>query len=183
MVCENNAGSVDAKRRYLPTSGRCFVCGEENAAGLQARFYVEDGVVKTRLRPRPHHCGFENIVHGGIIATLLDECMSWAATRAFGRLCVTGELTVRYLERVPCDRVLTVCAEVIKHNRRLAYVIGTLTDDGGVEYARAQSSFVAVSVEETLEVDERLVYRGDEERVFDKLRAGHEAQGSVADRS
>src|SRR5690606_33126821 len=103
--------------RYLPNSKTCFVCGEDNAAGLQSRFYVEGGCVKMKLRPQPHHCGYANVVHGGVVAAALDECMGWAAARAIKRMCYTGELTIRYLKPVPADGDLTVCTEVKRANR------------------------------------------------------------------
>ena len=165
MASESNT------RKYLPTSTDCFVCGEDNHAGLQLRFYVDDDVVKTDLDVQPHHCGYDGVVHGGITAAALDECMCWAAARATGRTCVTGELTVRYIKRVPHDRRLTACAEVVKASRRIVHATSVLVDEDGTEYARASGRFVPLSVEETIAVDDGLIYRGGEERVFDKTRA------------
>lgn len=164
-----------ACRVNLPNSRPCFVCGEDNPAGLKTRFYVEDGVVKAPLRPEPHHCGYENVVHGGIVAAILDETMGWAAARATGRMFFTGELTVRYLRPTPGDRELTASAEVVRVTSRLTEAKGVLTDADGVEYARSKGRFVPLSAEATLAVDDALLYRGDEERVFEKLRAELEA--------
>ena len=158
-------------KTFLPNSGWCFVCGEENPAGLQTRFYVEDDRVKTRFNPREHHCGYKNVVHGGVVAAILDETMGWAAARAIERMCYTAELTVRYVANVPADRETTVVAEVLRANRRLAHVTAELVDDDGTVFARAEGRFTPLSVEETLLVDDMLNYRGDEERVFEKLRA------------
>ncbi|GMU91895.1 MAG: hypothetical protein AMXMBFR4_09530 [Candidatus Hydrogenedentota bacterium] len=155
---------------YLPHSRTCFVCGEENLAGLQLRFFVEGQCVKTMVRPKPHHCGYMNVVHGGIVAALLDETMGWAANRALARMTVTGELKVRYKLPVPGDRDLIVIAEITKSSRRLAYTKAVITDQSGTEYATAEASFLPLSVDETLVIDQHLVYRGDEERIFDSLR-------------
>jgi uncharacterized protein (TIGR00369 family) len=164
--------STDAgNARNLPFARHCFVCGEENPAGLKVRFYTEDGLVKTRWHAQPHHCGYENVVHGGVTAAVMDECMGWAAARATGRMCVTGELTVRYLLRVPGDRELVVAAETVRASRLLAHVKATLTDAEGMLYARAEGRFAPISVEETLAVDNALIYQGGEERMFDALRA------------
>ena len=157
-------------RTFLPGSRGCFVCGEENGAGLHARSYVEDGVVKTALNARTEHCGYARVVHGGVVAAALDECMAWAAARLLKRCCITGELTVRYLKPVPPGRAMTVCAEVVKGNRRMVHVRGEVVDEGGEGYARAEGKFVPLSVAETLAVDDQMVYRGGEERVFDELR-------------
>lgn len=156
---------------YLPNSDTCFVCGEENHAGLKARFFVENEVVKMHLEAEEHHCGYHNTVHGGVVAAAIDECMGWAAARAVQRMCVTGELTVRYLSRTPADRRLTVCAEVSRAHRRMVHTVGHIVDDEGHVYARAEARFLPLSVEETLQVDGALNYRGDEEDVFRELRA------------
>lgn len=155
---------------YLPNSKDCFVCGEENPAGLQTRFYVENGLVKAALCPRPHHLGYENIVHGGILAAILDECMGWAATRAIRRMCYTVELSIRYLKHVPGDRPLTACAEIVHESKRLIQARGWIEDPDGVQYVRSEGRFVPLTVEDTLKVDDALLYRGGEERVFDEWR-------------
>jgi len=158
-------------RRYLPTSETCFVCGEGNIAGLQARFYVEEDKVKMPLTVAEHHCGYKNVVHGGVVAAALDETMGWAAARAIGRMCVTGDLSVRYLRPVPADVELTVSAWALRAHRRMVQTEGQMNSADGTVYARAEGRFLPLTAEETLLVDDALLYRGDEERVFDNLRA------------
>ena len=62
----------------LPHTRSCFVCGESNPLGLQLRFHADGDEVRTRFVPRPEHIGFKGVVHGGLLATLLDEIMVWA---------------------------------------------------------------------------------------------------------
>ncbi len=157
-------------KTYLPNSQACFVCGEENEAGLKTRFYFEDGMVKARLRAQTHHCGYRNTVHGGVVAAILDECMGWAAAQAVHRMCLTAELTIRYLERVPDDRELKVETEVTKAHRLMVYVKGTIKDDAGFQFATAEGKFSPMTAEQTLEVDDQLLYRGGELRLFDELQ-------------
>lgn len=156
---------------YLPTSRQCFVCGEDNPASLQTRFYLDGDLVKARWRVREHHCGYRKIAHGGVTAAILDECMGWAAAKGIGRMCVTGELTVRYVLRVPADRELIVTAGVQKASRLLARVSATLCDDEGTIYAKAEGRFVPLSAEETLTVDDNMVYREGDAHLFDGLRS------------
>jgi len=146
------------------------VCGEKNHAGLQGCFYIENDAVCMPLNVKDHHCGYPAVVHGGIVAAALDECMAWAATRAIGRMCVTGKLTVRYHDRTPAVSGLLARAAVTKSNKRIAYAKAELIDQTGKVYARAEGAFMPLSAEETLAVDDHLIYRGDEERVFDHLR-------------
>ncbi|MEK7793558.1 MAG: PaaI family thioesterase [Candidatus Hydrogenedentota bacterium] len=168
---------MTVERTYLPNSRGCFVCGEENHAGLRTRFFVEDGKVKAHLDPSRHHCGYENVVHGGVIAAILDESMGWAAARAIGRMCVTAELTVRYVRSVPADRPTIVETEIVKSNRLLALARGRIVDADGEEFARAEGKFIPLSPEQTLAVDDQLLYRGGEERLFDGLRSASNSTG------
>lgn len=161
----------NSEKEMLPNTDWCFVCGEENEAGLQSRFYVEDGLVKARLRPRSHHCGFKGVIHGGIVASILDETMGWAAAVAINRMCVTGEMTVRYIENAPDDRELICVTCVEKSNRLIVYTTGVLVDDEGTKYASATGKFTPLTEAKTLEVDDMLNYRGGEIRLFDELRA------------
>jgi uncharacterized protein (TIGR00369 family) len=159
----------DNHRTYLPTSGPCFVCGEDNPAGLKTRFYVEDGYVKADLDAEAHHCGYPNTVHGGVVAAIMDETMGWAASRVCKRMCYTADLSIRYLRPTPAGRTVTVQASVTQPGKRLVAVEAALVDAEGVEYARGAARFVPLTVEQTLEVDRHLVYRGGEERVFEGL--------------
>jgi uncharacterized protein (TIGR00369 family) len=73
----------------------CFGCGDDNASGLHLRFKAARDGVAARFTPSRKHQGYDSLVHGGIISTLLDEAMAWAAANA-GIWAVTGELTVRF---------------------------------------------------------------------------------------
>ena len=166
---ENWMAEAGAKR-FLPNSKGCFVCGEENAAGLQTRFYAEGGQVKMPFRGRAEHCGFPGTVHGGITAAALDECMGWAAARALGVFCVTAELKLRYMRPVPAERSLTVTAELTRHNRRMAEAIGMLVDGDGTEYVRAEGRFLPMSEEETRDVEKLLQYHDGDLRFFGGIK-------------
>jgi uncharacterized protein (TIGR00369 family) len=172
----NNDESTFGQKKFLPNSTGCFVCGEDNHAGLQVRFFVEDGIVKMPFHVGKQHCGYPGVAHGGIIAAALDECMGWAAARAIQRMCVTGELTVRYIDRAPIETPLEVCAEAVRAHRRIVHTSAQLIDATGKVYARAEGRFLPLSVEESLKVDNVLLYRGGEERIFDALRPSGESE-------
>src|SRR5215471_5557878 len=80
----------------LPHTPGCLVCGRANPHGLHLSLFVDrNSVVHTNYTPRPEHIGFSSIVHGGALATVLDEAMVWAATWSYKRFCYCAELTVR----------------------------------------------------------------------------------------
>jgi len=75
----------------------CFGCGSRNARGLKLKFEVdeEQRLIQTRWTPTKQFQGYSNIVHGGMIALVLDEMMGnllWKLKRP----AVTAELTVRF---------------------------------------------------------------------------------------
>ena len=58
----------------------CFVCGKRNGDGLQLDFeLVGEGGIRTEFTALKRYQGWKDIVHGGIIATILDEVMVNAA--------------------------------------------------------------------------------------------------------
>ena len=62
----------------LPRTRSCFVCGVGNPLGLNLAFQSTGTTVTAVFRPRAEHVGFKRVVHGGLIATVLDEAMVWA---------------------------------------------------------------------------------------------------------
>jgi uncharacterized protein (TIGR00369 family) len=164
-------------RTYLPTSNSCFVCGSDNPIGLKRRFFVEDEVVKTVFQPEPDHCGFPNVLHGGLVATLLDETMGWAANRAMSRMTLTAEMTVRYLKSVPGDAPVHVHAEITKSHRRMCRTVGRVQSAEGEVFATAEARFLPLPLEETLHIDNHLVYQLGDEKVFERAREEAEAAG------
>ena len=56
----------------------CFGCGRQNPIGLKLTFYEDGEQVWAPWTPRHEHQGYEGIVHGGLITTVLDEVMGWA---------------------------------------------------------------------------------------------------------
>ena len=126
----------------LPRTRSCFVCGVENPVGLHVHSRVEaDGRVVVDYTPRAEDCGYRGIVHGGLLMTLLDEAMTWAALLESGRLCVAAELTTRLLKPAAPGVPLRVEARVTASGR-LYKVEGTATDAAGGIAARATGKYM-----------------------------------------
>ena len=132
---------------YMP-GNVCFGCGAENPEGLQikSRWDGEDGVCVFRSQPRFH--GWEAVINGGILATVIDchtMCTAMAdAYRREGRdlgsapvyRYATGTITVRYRKPTPNDRPFEVRARVVEfkgRKTRLTFEVradGVVTADG-----------------------------------------------------
>lgn len=118
-----------------PNSKHCFVCGFENPVGLKLRFVNnEDGSVQTTLAAPDHFQGYPGVLHGGIVATVLDETMGRAAMNADpNRFLVTVKVEIKYRQPVPTEQRVTVVARIEKDRGRLANVSGrVILPDGTV---------------------------------------------------
>lgn len=125
--------------------GNCFVCGPNNERGLQANFEIdrENRRALCRIAVPAGFQGWRQVVHGGILATLLDEACIYAC-RATGEHFVTAELNVRYRKPVPVETAMTVSAEVVEQKRRLLTVRARLEIEGEL-HAEADSRVFALS--------------------------------------
>lgn len=134
----------------LPHTAGCLVCGRQNPHGLRLSLHVDEGtgIVSTQFVPRPEHIGFEGIVHGGVIATVVDEVMVWAATWAGKRFCVCGELSLRFRRSAEVGQSLHVKAKVESHRSRLIQTSATVLDANGDLLATGSGKYVPLSPEQ-----------------------------------
>ena len=120
----------------------CFVCGPLNEHGLHAKFDVdvEQQSARCRIIIPAGFQGWQNIVHGGILATLLDEASIYAC-RSVTVNCVTADLSVRYKKPVKVGDELIVSAQIVEQKKRIFQVAARIEVDG-VVHAEAQSRVV-----------------------------------------
>ena len=123
----------------LPNTRSCYVCGIENPIGLRLGFQSDDArtVAETRFSFRPEFAGFRDTVHGGAIATVLDEVMVWAIGVAAKQFVYCAELTVRYQRPARPGAELVARGEVTEDRRgRLFTARGFCGRSAGVPSAR-----------------------------------------------
>lgn len=122
----------------------CFGCGDNNPIGLRLRFTPNGDGVKASFVPAPEHQGFHDVVHGGIISTVLDEAMAWATARA-GLWAVTGEMRVRFRRPLDLGEPSTITARVSGARGRLVMTTAELVlDRDNLPIATASATFVKV---------------------------------------
>ena len=123
----------------------CFVCGALNMNGLRVRPLIDAPNQSATMRlsiPRDFQ-GWQGIVHGGILATLLDETCAYAAKGLVAHV-VTIEMTVRYKKPVPLETELLVTATVVSRHRKIIEVKGQI-EIGGELYAEANTKMFIVA--------------------------------------
>ena len=101
----------------LPHTRSCFVCGESNPAGLRLRFHTNGHLVRAEFTPRPEHIGFRDVVHGGIIATILDELMVWACAVQVRKFGYCADMSVRYQQPLRPEQAVVATGEMVANRR------------------------------------------------------------------
>jgi len=116
----------------------CFVCGTHNDIGLHADITTgQDNTAYTKLVIPKNFQGWQDIVHGGIISTLLDE-VSIYACRNISQKGVTAEITVKFKKPVPTETEIELRSKVVEIKRRLLLVEAELLV-GGIVHASAET--------------------------------------------
>jgi len=140
----------------------CFGCSLKNNSGLQMKFYTtnsRDSVVSWLTVP-DHLCGWSNLVHGGVISTMLDEAMGWAGLIILKKMVISKSITVDFIKPVLIDKEISVKGMVKKINsEREAILQGYIYNDEN-EICAQSSSLVSLFTLETLRkmnvMDERM---------------------------
>jgi uncharacterized protein (TIGR00369 family) len=125
------------------TYGNCFVCGENNPNGLRLSFEIDKQkqTLKTMFKASPTFQGWDGIVHGGIISTLLDEAMA-KLVYELGYPAVTASLEVKFKKPAPILEPLAVYGEITEVSRRLVRAKAHVAKADGTILATGNSTFL-----------------------------------------
>lgn len=122
-------------------ANKCFVCGKNNPIGLKISVKHKGDISYTTFTPGPEHSGWLNIMHGGLLSTLMDEVMGhWLWSR--GAPVMTVEMNVRYLKPVLIGEPIVVTARQRMDRGRIAYMEAEVTLADGTPVARSTAKFI-----------------------------------------
>ena len=124
--------------------GYCFVCGPKNPIGLKLDFTFNGKTMEAQFVPRKEHQGYMNIVHGGIISTLLDEIMVKLSIE-IGMPAVTAQMDIRLKKALKVGEKVTLHAEITKDSRKLLESYAKAVTGDGVTVADAKGKLVKIS--------------------------------------
>ena len=129
--------------RTSPAS-RCFGCGNANPHGLGMHFRFDEGRAVAEFIIQRQFQGYPGRAHGGVVATMLDEAMSWAVYHA-GAWSMTARMTVRFRRAVPLGVAITATGWITRDRGRYLELRSELRDARGVLLAEADGLFVRVA--------------------------------------
>ena len=133
----------------------CFACGTANPIGLNLDFYLSDDMVCTDVTLTRNHVGWQNMAHGGIVSTLLDEVMSWTAIYLKKEYFVTRRMEIKYIKPVLVEIPLTVKGQLLRDLRGpFVEVKAEIFNQQAEVLARSTGRFVSVSNDDYLLVPE-----------------------------
>jgi uncharacterized protein (TIGR00369 family) len=108
----------------------CFACGTNNGLGLGLKFYKhEDGAVFGNFFADPKFEGYSGIIHGGIVATLLDSAMTHCLLLE-DIPALTGRLSIKYSIPIRTGTVVKLEARVVDQFHKTFILEGKASVDG-----------------------------------------------------
>jgi len=125
----------------------CFGCGRDNPIGLKLSFQWDGKTARAEFTPTELYQGWAGIVHGGIIACLLDEAMSYAALFE-GMSCINAKMEMRLRRSAMIDEPLVITSSIIKRKRKLVEVGATISLTDGTPVAESNATLYVVSLRE-----------------------------------
>ncbi len=126
--------------KAIPDYPYCFVCGDKNKKGLNIRFFDHDGKTKAEFTPTRDFEGYRNILHGGIISTLLDEVMI-KSILAQGILTITTQIDVKLKSSARIGEKLYLEGEITKKRGKIIMTQGKVFKEDGTIVAVATGKF------------------------------------------
>lgn len=128
-------------KKNLEDDHYCFVCGEKNPHGLHIQFSLRNGKVHAEFVPQKNYQGYKDILHGGIISTLLDEAMVKVALLK-GMPSVTAEIAIRFKKSLSIGEKTIIEAEIINMNKRIIETSSFLKKEDGTVIAEGRAKLL-----------------------------------------
>ncbi len=122
--------------------GMCFVCGRRNPIGLKLDFILtDDGALQTSFTPEKRHQGYADVVHGGILAAILDEVMVNLPYK-LGQKAITARMEVSFKQPAAVGGKLLFTAKLVRETRRTLETRAQATTADGTVVAEARGTLM-----------------------------------------
>lgn len=116
----------------------CFVCGQNNPIGMKKRFIANGDKLSMVFNLDENYQGWQNVIHGGIVSTILDEVQVQVA--AFkGYKTATADINVRFKLPVNVGRNYTCNAWIVSQTSKVIYTEAHIVDEHGIVYATSNA--------------------------------------------
>jgi len=146
-MSESSGSKVEDEWKLLASIDKeCFACGPENTHGLKMSFASNGRQLRSKLAVIQTFRGWSNLIHGGILSTILDETMSWTVIHFTGKFMLTRSMTVTFKKPVRVGTTLTVTGSIKeKTSERRAVAVAEIHDENGDLCAISEGDFALFS--------------------------------------
>jgi uncharacterized protein (TIGR00369 family) len=141
-------------RRYAFADHHCFACGGTNPNGMRLKIEIGEAMARTTWVAGDDFVGWSDKIHGGIIATLLDEVMAWAPSSR-DAWAVTAEMTIRYRSPAVPGEELRAVGRVVRQRRRIYEVTGEVRGADGRLIAEGSGKYLGAAPSDKVALKER----------------------------
>lgn len=124
----------------------CFGCSPDNPIGLHMEFFEDGDDIISFWRPQEHFQGWVGTMHGGILATIMDEVAGWVVTRKLQTAGMTTKLELRFKHPVlSSDSQLTIKAHITEQKHNMVFISVSLFDSNDVVCVEADAVYYAMN--------------------------------------
>jgi uncharacterized protein (TIGR00369 family) len=131
----------------------CFGCSPDNPIGLHMEFYEDGDEIVSFWHPHEHQEGWIGVIHGGILATLIDETCGWTVFRKCQTSGMTTSLQLRYKKPVKGDeKQITLRAHITEQKRGIVFIDCNLENSAGEVCVEGHATYYAFPEEQAKEM-------------------------------
>ncbi len=120
---------------------KCFGCGEGNPGGLQLKFKWDGKKAVAEFTPQEVHQGWPGVVHGGLLATMLDEAAGWSSLEK-GIDMVTAKMEVLFRNPAKIGVPLIISGTITRENTKRFEAYSSITTRDGTVIAECNSVYI-----------------------------------------
>ncbi len=120
---------------------KCFGCGVSNPCGLKLQFTWDGKKAQAEFTPEEMHQGWPGVVHGGLLATMLDEAAGWSALEK-GIDMVTAKMEVLFRNPAKIGIPLIVTGTITRENTKRFEAYSTISTRDGTVIAECTSIYI-----------------------------------------
>ncbi|MDI6851393.1 MAG: PaaI family thioesterase [bacterium] len=130
----------------LERSDHCFVCGEKNPIGLKAKVEGTGPERFIKIKLDANYEGYDGIIHGGILVTLMDEVMAYSVSDGTN-WGVTASIEVKFRKKVESGKYIIVYGKLLEKSGSWAKAEARITYEGeSTILAEARGLFKLITI-------------------------------------
>lgn len=122
----------------------CFGCGQKNPIGLKLNFKWDGNGACGEFTPKEEFQGWPGVLHGGIIANIIDEAASWAFNFE-GIFVVTAKMEILFHHPALIGETLSIASNITAKNGKRGSAYTRITRKDGTLIAEGNSLHVGIN--------------------------------------